>query len=200
MIERNLFEKWIPVLEARKLVDDFFHDRKTYPDFEFYSRKRSINKDIPEELYPLLLFAETLSTAANLRLSPDSLSGPDGVILLEDRSEINVQVTLSKEHGDGYKKRLNLRDRSAIKAKTWNNRNEMISERLERIIDAIREKEINFRDGTKILLIVDESISSWGDVLDPGLPNAIQESLASLPPSKYSGTYVIFGEDVRQMR
>ena len=142
----------------------------------------------------------SLSTAANLRLSPESLSGPDGVILLEDRSEITVQVTLSKEHGDGYKKRLNLRDRSAIKAKTWNNRNEMISERLERIIDAIREKEINFRDGTKILLIVDESISSWGDVLDPGLPNAIQESLASLPPSKYSATFVIFGEDVRQMR
>jgi hypothetical protein len=76
----------------------------------------------------------------------------------------------------------------------------MISERLKRIIDAIREKEINFRDGTKILLIVDESISSWGDVIDPGLPNAIQESIASLPPSKYYATYVKFGEDVRQMR
>lgn len=198
MIERNLFEKWVPVKGVRKLVDEFFNDRTTYPDYEFYSRKRGIYKDIPEELYPLLLFAESHASAASLRLSPDSLPGPDGAVLLNDGSEITVQVTLSKERGDGYKKRLSLRDPGFQDVKGRNTK-VVIGERLERIIDAIRDKEINFRAGTEILLVVDESIS-WGDVIDPGLPDAIQEAIIPLPPSKYSATYVIFGKDIRRVR
>jgi hypothetical protein len=198
MIERNLFENWVPVMKARKLVDEFFDDRTTYTDYEFYSRKRGIYKDIPEELYPLLLFAESLSSVASIRLSPDSLPGPDGTAFLNDGSEITVQVTLSKERGEGYKKRLSLRDTKGPQVSVRNT-NEVVEERLERIIAAIREKETNFHDGTEILLVVDEAIS-WGDIIDPGLPNAIQEAAVSLPPSKYSATYIIFGKDVRQIR
>jgi hypothetical protein len=50
-----------------------------------------------------------------------------------------------------------------------------------------------------VLLIVEESIS-WGDLLDPGLPNALEAALSKLPPSKYSASYVAYGRDVRQVR
>jgi hypothetical protein len=190
-------ESWIPVAKARELVNGFFDDRITYPDYDFYSRKRGINKDIPEEFYPLLLFAESIPSATSLRLSSDSLSGPDGVVLCEDGSEITVQITMSHERDNGYKIRQSLRDTG-----TWigkgRDTNETIAERLGRILEAIKDKETKFRAGTEVLLVVDESIS-WGDVIDPSLPNALRDAVALLPASKYSATYVIFGTNVRQM-
>lgn len=198
MIKRNYLENWISIEKARKLVDEFLNDRATYSDYEFYSHKRGINKVILEEFYPLLLFAEFLPSAASLHLSPNSLPGSDGAVLLKDGLEITVQITLSHERSDGYKMRQSLRDNGVWSTK-MRNTNEVISERLERIIEAIKDKETNFRVGTLVLLIVDESIS-WGDMIDPGLPNALEEAIVSLPPSKYSDTYIIFGKDVRQVR
>jgi len=198
LIERNYLENWISIEKARKLVDEFLNDRTTYSDYSFYSHKRGINKDILEEFYPLLLFAEFLSSTVSLRLSPYSLSGPDGAVLLKDGLEITVQITLSHERSDGYKMRQSLRDTGVWSTKVRNT-NEFIAERLNRIIDAIKDKETNFHAGTMVLLVVDESIS-WGDVIDPGLPNALKETFVSLPPSKYSDTYIIFGKDVRHVR
>ena len=183
--------------DARDLVGEFFGDRAAYPDGDFYSRKRGINKDIPEEFYPLLLLAEHLPTAMRVRLSSSSLPGPDGAILLADKSEIKVQVTVSHERGDGYKMRHSLRDHGAWSSGIFNT-NEVLKQRLERIINALKDKEANFRMGTDVLLIVDESIT-WGDMIDPGLPDALNEALDQLPASKYSAIYVVFGTGIRKL-
>jgi hypothetical protein len=198
VINRNQLESWVSLSDARNLVSEFFGDQTTYPDGDFYSRKRGINKDIPEEFYPLLLLAEHLLTAKSVRLSPQSLPGPDGAILLIDESEISVQITVSHERSNGYKKRQVLRD-PGIWSNKARNTDEVIKQRLERILNAIQDKETNFRTGTDILLIVDESIS-WGDVIDPGLPDALEAALGQLPASNYSATYVAYGEDIRQAR
>jgi len=198
VINRSHLEHWIPLSDARDLAGEFFGDRATYPDSEFYSRKRGINKDIPEEFYPLLLLAEHLPAAKSVRLSPNSLPGPDGAILLADESEITVQVTVAHERSDGYKVRQSLRDHGTWSSKVFNT-NEVIKQRLERIFDAIEYKEANFHVGTDVLLIVEQSIS-WGDVIDPGLPDALEAALDQLPTSKYSATYVAYGKDVRQVR
>jgi hypothetical protein len=197
LITRNLLEGKIPKIKARQLVDQFFSDRATYPDYDFYSHKRGINKDIIEEFYPLLLLAEYLPSATSLCVSPDSLPGPDGFVFLEDGSELTIQVTLSHERSDGYKVRQSLRD-AGIWAEKARNTSDVITKRLERILEAIQDKETNFREGTDILLVVDKSIS-WGDVIDPGLPNALKKAVVSLPPSRYSATYVIYGTDVRKV-
>ena len=75
----------------------------------------------------------------------------------------------------------------------------VIAQRTQRILAAVEDKEMKFRPGTDILLVADDSIS-WGDVIDPGLPNALNEAFEVLPDSKYTATYVLFGEDVRRMR
>ena len=156
--------------DASDFAGKFFGDRVTYTNGKFYSRKRGINKDIPEEFDHLLLLAEHLMDAMSVRLSPNSLPGPDGAILLADKSEITVQVTVAHERSDGYKVRQSLRDNGTWMSKV-SNTNEVIEQRLKRIFDAIIDKESNFHVGTDILLIVDESIS-WGDVIDPGLPES----------------------------
>ena len=198
MINRSHLEQWIPISDARDLADKFFGDRATYPNNDLFSRKRGIHKDIPDEFYPLLLLAEHLRNAKRMRLSSTSLPGPDGAILLADESEIAVQVTVSHERSDGHKMRQSLRDNG-----TWSSSgfttNGVIEKRLERILDAINDKEAKFRAGTDVLLIVEESIS-WGDILYPGLPDALRAALIKLPPSKYSATYIAFGTDVRQAR
>ncbi len=199
LIDRSRLEAWIPLAEARRLADEFFGDRDAYPDYDFYSRKRGINKDIPEEFYPLLLLAEQLPSATSLRLSPDSLPGPDGAVLLDDGSEATVQVTLSHERGDGYQIRQSLRDTGSWTGGKGRDTNEVIAERMGRILEAIADKEAKFRAGTDVLLIGDQSIA-WGDVIDPGLPDALAEAIRSLPPSSYSATFVAFGADVRQVR
>jgi hypothetical protein len=199
VIIRSHLENWIPLADARDLVDRFFEDRATYPDSDFYSRKRGINKDIPEEFYPLLLLAEHLPTAKSLRLSSTSLHGPDGAVLLVDESEITVQVTVSYERSDGYKVRQDLRDHGTWSSKGFISTEEVIKQRLKRILDSIKDKEANSGAGKDVLLIVDQSIS-WGTVIDPGLPDALEAALSKLPPSKYSATYVAYGADVRLVR
>jgi hypothetical protein len=198
VINRSDLECWVPLSDARNLVSEFFDDRTTYPDSDFYSRKRGINKDIPEEFYPLLLLAEHLPTAQSVRLSPKSLPGPDGAILLTDGTEISVQITVSHERSDGYLVRQSLRDLGSWSSKARNT-DGVIKQRLERILDAIKDKEANFRAGTDMLLVVEESIS-WDDVIDPGLPDALEVALGQLSASKYSAIYVVFLRDVRQVR
>lgn len=198
MIKRSQLENWISITKARKLVDDFFDDQITYPDNDLYSRNHGIYKVIPEEFYPLLLLAETLSSAKKLRLAPDSLPGPDGTILLKDKSEITVQITMSHERSKGYyKKRHNLRDKG-FHVNEGKKTNDIFIERLKRIIEAIKDKESKFYKGTDVLLIVDESIS-WGDKIDPSLPNAVKNAVTLLPPSNYSAIYVIYGRDIRKI-
>ena len=197
MIDRSHLEQWIPVSDARGVADEFFDDRQTYPDDSSYSRKRGINKDVPEEYHPLLLLAEHLD-AKSLRLSPDSLPGPDGALLLPDESEITVQVTVSHERSDGYKVRQSLRDNGSWSTGGFET-NEVIAQRLERILDAVEDKEAKFRAGTDVLLVVDKSIS-WGDVIAPGLPDALARAIERLPESRYSATYVAYGTDVRRVR
>ncbi|MEZ4620764.1 MAG: hypothetical protein R2867_35375 [Caldilineaceae bacterium] len=199
MITRIDFEEWMSLSMAREVVDSFFGDRSTYPDFEFYSRKRGINKDIPEEYYPLLLLGESLPYVERIRLSPDSLPGPDGALLLDDGSMLSVQVTLSYERDDGYAIRKSLRDTGWYTKGVACDTANVITQRTQRILAAVEDKEAKFRPGTDILLVVDKSIS-WGDVIDTTLPNSLNKAFKALPVSKYSATYVIFGVDVRRVR
>jgi hypothetical protein len=198
MTERSQLQEWISLSDARDLASNFFGDRVTNPDGDFYTRKRGINKDIPEEFYPLLLLAEHVPTAKSIRLLPASIPGPDGAILLADESEVTVQITNSRERRGGHKVRKSLLDHG-----TWGSEfrdtNDVIKQRLERILDAITDKEANFHAGTHVLLIVENSIS-WGDVIDPGLPSALGAALPGFPKSKYSATYVAYGSDVRLLR
>lgn len=184
---------------VREVVDSFFSDRSTYRDFEFYSRKRGLNKDIPEEYYPLLLLGESLSHVESIRLSPDSLPGPDGALLLDDGSTLSVQVTVSRERDVGYAIRKSLRDTGRYTPGAACDTANVIAQRTQRILAAVKDKETKFRPGTDILLVVDKSIS-WGNAIDPGLPNSLNEAFKALPVSKYSATYVIFGADVRRVR
>ena len=68
MIERSDLEQWMSVDAAGAIVQSFFDDRETYPHHSFYSRSRGINKDIPEELWPLLLLARNLPEAKHFVL------------------------------------------------------------------------------------------------------------------------------------
>src|SRR5665811_784163 len=115
MIERSDLELWISVDEAGAIVQSFFDDHKTYPDHSFYSRRRGINKDIPEEIWPLLLLARNLPEAEALRLTPPANEGPDGEIRISDGFIIRVQVTSSLERNGGHKVRLQLRVKGCYK-------------------------------------------------------------------------------------
>lgn len=200
MIERIHLEDWMPLDKARELVDEFLGDRVTYPDHDFYSRKRGVNKDIPEEYYPLVLLGESLSGVKAIRLSPDSFPGCDGALLLEDESTVCVQVTLAHERDYGCMVRHSLRDTGQyIPAGGAHDTMKVVEQRKKRILDAIGDKESKFRTGTDVLLVVDESISS-GDVIDPALPHTLEAALNTLPDSRYAATYILFGSNLRKVR
>ena len=198
MIERSDLELWISVDEAGAIVQSFFDDHKTYPDHSFYSRRRGINKDIPEEFWPLLLLARNLPEAEALRLTPPANEGPDGEIRISDGSIIRVQVTSSLERYGGYLVRQQLRVIGSF-ATAARETLEVVEERLNRILDAIVEKEQRYRKGTDVLVIQEESVS-WGDVLEPTLKARLAEKVINSEPSNYSATYIIFNEVVYRLR
>jgi len=198
MIERSDLELWISVDEAGAIVQSFFDDHKTYPDHSFYSRRRGINKDIPEEFWPILLLARNLPEAEALRLTPPANEGPDGEIRISDGSIIRVQVTSSLERNGGHKVRLQLRVKGCYKTAARETL-EVVEERLNRILDAIVEKEQRYRKGTDVLVIQEESVS-WGDVLEPTLKARLAEKVINSEPSNYSATYIIFNEVVYRLR
>jgi hypothetical protein len=198
MIERSDLEQWMSVDAAGRIVQTFFDDRETYPDHDFYSRRRGINKDIPEELWPLLLLARSLPEAEALRLAPPAIAGPDGEIRSHDDSVIRVQVTSSLERDGGYLVRQHLRDTGSYATATRDTL-EVVEERLCRILDALVEKEQRYREGTDVLVIREQSVS-WGNVLEPTLKARLAEEVSALEPSNYSATYVTFNEDVYRLR
>lgn len=198
MIERSDLELWISVDEAGAIVQSFFDDHKTYPDHSFYSRRRGINKDIPEEFWPLLLLARNLPEAEALRLTPPANEGPDGEIRISDGSIIRVQVTSSLERDGGHLVRQQLWVKGSYKTAARETL-EVVEERLNRILDAIVEKEQRYRKGTDVLVIQEESVS-WGDVLEPTLKARLAEKVINSEPSNYSATYIIFNEVVYRLR
>jgi len=198
MIERSDLEQWMSVDAAGAIVQSFFDDHETYPDYSFYSRCRGINKDIPEELWPLLLLARNLLEAEALRLAPPENEGPDGEIRISDGSIIRVQVTSSLERYGGYLVRQQLRVNGSYSTPARNTL-EVVEERFRRILDAIVEKEQRYRKGTDVLVIHEQSVS-WGDVLEPTLKARLAEKVINSEPSKYSATYIIFNEDVYRLR
>ena len=198
MIERSDLEQWMSVDAAGAIVQSFFDDHETYPDYSFYSRCRGINKDIPEELWPLLLLARNLLEAEALRLAPPANEGPDGEIRISDGSIIRVQVTSSLERYGGYLVRQQLRVNGSYSTPARNTL-EVVEERFRRILDAIVEKEQRYRKGTDVLVIHEQSVS-WGDVLEPTLKARLAEKVINSEPSKYSATYIIFNEDVYRLR
>lgn len=198
MIERNDLEQWMSVDEAGKIVQSFFNDHETYPDYDFYSRRRGINKDIPEELWPLILLARNLPEAEALRLSPPAIAGPDGEIRFRDGSIIRVQVTSSLERDGGHLIRKQLRDIGSY-ATPPRDTLEVVKERLGRILDALMEKEQRYREGTDVL-VIREQLISWGDVLEPTLKSRLAEEVSALEPSNYAATYITFNETVYRVR
>ncbi|HLO13936.1 MAG TPA: hypothetical protein VK206_03840 [Anaerolineales bacterium] len=198
MIERSDLEQWMSVDAAEAIVQSFFDDHETYPDHSFYSRCRGINKDIPEELWPLVLLARNLPEAEALRLAPPANEGPDGEIRISDGSIIRVQVTSSLERYGGYLVRQQLRDNGSYATRARDTL-EVVEERLRRILDAIVEKEQRYRKGTDVLVIQEQSVS-WGDVLEPTLKARLAEKVINSEPSKYSATYIVFNEDVYRLR
>jgi hypothetical protein len=198
MIERSDLEQWMSVSAAGAIVQSFFDDRETYPDNSFYSRLRGINKDIPEELWSLLLLARNLPEAEALRLAPPTKEGPDGEIRMSDGSIIRVQVTSSLERDGGYLVRQQLRDIGSY-ATPIRDILEVVEERFRRILNAILEKEQRYRKGTDVLVIQEQSVS-WGDILEPTLKARLTEKVINSKPSKYSATYIIFNEDVYRLR
>jgi hypothetical protein len=198
MIERSDLEQWMSVDAAVAIVQSFFDDHETYPDRSFYSRDRGINKDIPEEFWPLLLLARNLPEAEALRLAPPAIEGPGGEIRISDGSIIRVQVTVSLQRDGGYLVRQQLRDIGSY-ATPARDTLEVVGERLRRILDAIVEKEQRYRKGTDVLVIHEQSVS-WGDVLEPTLKARLVEKVITFEPSKYSATYIIFNEDVYRLR
>ncbi|MFO7680292.1 MAG: hypothetical protein R6X34_09600, partial [Chloroflexota bacterium] len=167
-------------------------------DYAFYSRRRGINKDIPEELWPLLLLARSLPEAEALRLSPPAIAGPDGEIRSRDGSIIRVQVTSSLERDGGYLIRKQQRDTGSYST-SMRNMLEVVEERLCRILDALMEKEQRYREGTDVLVIQEQSVS-WGDVLEPTLKFRLAEEVTALGASNYSATYITFNETVYRVR
>jgi hypothetical protein len=198
MIQRSDLEQWMSVDAAGAIAQSFFDDRETYPDHSFYSRDRGINKDIPEELWPLLLLARNLPETEALRLMPSANEGPDGEIRMSDGSIIRVQVTSSLERDGGYLVRKQLRDLGSY-ATPVRDTIEVVEERFRRIRGAILEKEQRYRKGTDVLVIQEQSVS-WGDVLEPTLKARLAEMVINSKPSKYSATYIIFNEDVYRLQ
>jgi len=198
MIDRSDLEQWMSVDVAGAIVQSFFDDRETYPDHSFYSRYRGINKDIPEELWPLLLLARNLPEAEALRLMHPANEGPDGEIRMSDGSIIRVQVTSSLERDGGYLVRQQLRDIGSYAAPARDTL-EVVEERFRRMHAAILEKEQRYRKGTDVLVIQEQSVS-WGDVLEPTLKARLAEMVINSKPSKYSAIYIIFNEDVYRLQ
>jgi hypothetical protein len=198
MIERSDLEQWMSVDAAGRIVQSFFDDRETYPDHDFYSRRRGINKDIPEELWPLLLLARSLPEAEALRLAPPAIAGPDGEIRTRNGSVIRVQVTSSLEREGGYLVRQQLRYTGSY-ATAARDTLEVVEERFCRILNALVEKEQRYRKGTDVLVIQEQSVS-WGDVLEATLKARLAEEVSTLEPSNYSATYITFNEDVYRLR
>jgi hypothetical protein len=198
MIDRSDLEQWVSVDEAGTIIESFFRDRQTYPDYDFYTRTRGINKDIPGEWWPLLLLARNLPDANALRLAPPAIAGADGAIRMSDGAILRVQVTSSLERDGGYLERLQLRDLGSY-TKPACETLEVVEERRHRIINAIVEKEQRYRVGTDVLLVQEQAVS-WGDVLESALKAQLAEDISALEHSKYSATYIIFNEDVYRLR
>ena len=196
MIERKYLEQWMSVNEAERIAQSFFGDRETYPDYDFYSRRRGINKDIPEELWPLLLLARSLSEVEALRLTPSAIAGPDGEIRSCDGSVIRVQVTSSLERNGGYLVRHRMRDIGSY-ATAARDTLEVVEERLGRILDALVDKEQRYRDDTDVLVIREQILPKS---VEPTLKARLAEEVSILEPSNYSATYITFNEAVFKVR
>jgi hypothetical protein len=197
-IERSELEQWMSVDKAGGLVQAFYKDRETYPDFDFYSRIRGINKDIPEELHPLVLLARSIPEAEELRLAPPASVGPDGEIRTRDGVIVRVQVTSSLERGGEHSLRRELRDTGSY-ATIARDIKQIADEMLCRILDTIIVKEQRYRKGTDVLLIKEKSVA-WSDTLEPMLKDRLAEEISTMDPSNCSATYVIFNETVYQLR
>jgi len=181
------------IQEAWETINAFFNDRSTYPDFAFYSRKRGINKDISEELYPLTLLADYLPNGVAIRLNSPSTQGPDGEIKLANGDVFTVQITKSDERDGGYTRRLTLRDKGRY-IRVMDSHSET-EKRLKRILAAIRDKEERYRTGTDVLLIIEERVK-YSPLLESELKTKISEAVCHLPKSKYSQRFIVFGEQI----
>lgn len=198
VVERHHLERWMCLREAHRILDSFFGDPTTYPGHDFYSHTRGINKDIPEEFYPLVLLADQLPGVRGLRLSAASSSGPDGEIRFWSHPTLTVQITCAHERDDHYIIRHELRDTGRYLGQ-GRSTDEVIAMRLKRIVTAVAGKERNFHSGTHALLIQEESLF-WSDQLETKLKSQLSEALAALPPSNYGSTYVTFDKDVARVR
>jgi len=193
MIIREDLEKWNSVNDARKLVETYFNDKNTYPDKPFYSRKRGIYKDIPEEYHSLVVLAEHIKDAYKLRLLPSNNQGADGEIRLTNQDLLSIQITNSHENKKSHLKRKTIDKKGVYCDNKAVAIEKIIKERLRRIWTAIEKKNFKDHSGTDILLIQEESIA-WSSELKVRLKNKLKTKILKNSPSQFKAIYINFYE------
>ena len=208
--------------EAIEIAESFFNDLVRYPNQDFYLRKgvcKDIGKNIAEEYYSLALLAreyeQEYGTETRLYLFKDGNEGPDGEIQFSSgMPPCKVQITCSNQ---GYSARLmreqyankevvfpnqtRERDKTSKRVFTRGNilaeRSALLEERFNRIIVAIRVKNVKYHSDTHTLL-VGEDPSNFEYLV--GLHEKICEAIQNDPKSPYERIYINFGGDLKRVK
>jgi len=213
-VERDALEKPTPLRRAECLLDEFFHDRDTYPDDDFYSRT-GICKLLAEEYHPLVRLAQRLWGVRSIRLLSHANPGPDAKIAFWWRQAATVQITCAHEGYDRalmreqmlagdivlphqQRKRDKVTDRVVSKGSGAFEPSADVQVRVERILEAIAAKERRYYPGTEILL-VHESPAGYEYLQEGRLHEQVCETVLARD-SRYQRIYVNYGDHLKRVK
>jgi hypothetical protein len=190
-VDRKQLESIQETQQAAKIIDEIRKNTDEYPNDVFLARK-GICKVIEEEYVPLVRVAESV-LGERVRLSPHSHRGRDGEIWVTKEESLTVQITCAHEGLGTALKRRSLAEDGAVITQISSRD---VDARVTRILSAISMKEENYHPHTKVLIVLDAPASaSYLSELKPRVAQAV-----CARPSNYQKIFVVYGEDVRQVK
>jgi len=214
-IERMALEDAVSVRRAKGVVDSFCNDRVTYPDEDVHS-KRGVCKILAEEYCPLVRLAQGYCCVRNVRLLPESNSGPDGEIRFWWRCSSKVQITCANEGYDRALMRELLGHGGIVFPHQSRHRDKVsgvvvstgraltspttdVQARVERILKAIERKESKYYPSTDILL-VQEDPANFKHLTAGGFHQRVCQIIRKGYGSPYRRIYVNYGNELKRIK
>ena len=167
MINRDDLTKLRDVGKAFAFIRSIANNRTNITDRAWYCRKGAI-KDFVEEYCPLFIWMLDAHPDASAALTEASTPGPDAIVICSDSSKVRIQITVSDQSHQASLQRAQLaagrlafpnqraekiKNQIISKGRVLTTPNSVIFSSKERILDAIRNKNKRFYEGTKVLLV-----------------------------------------------
>ena len=214
-IKRSDLEKAVSLQQANCILNTFYNDRTIYP-YDDIHLKKGICKILIEEYCPLVNLANSLFLVRRVRLYQEGNAGPDGEIIFWYKPSYKIQITCSSEGYNRALMREQLSDDKIVfpaQKRKRDNTGKVISygrvstvleddrkNYFDRIISAIRKKELKYYKGTDTLIVLDEPAKFEhleSSNLHGLICNHVKENKIGLD---YKRIYVCYGEQLRQIK